>query len=84
MTLKQKLEYAFYDVNNQSLLLDYVILVRTLPQIIIARGAYKLTRLRSLVFVNGVLTPLTTNGVHTPLGTHGGKVSRSPPRADGV
>ena len=40
LNLEQKLEYDFYYVNNQSLLLDLVILVRTIPQIIFGRGAY--------------------------------------------
>ncbi len=40
LALEQKLEYDFYYVNNQSLLLDLVILARTIPQILFGRGAY--------------------------------------------
>ncbi len=40
LTLEQKLEYDFYYVNNQSLLLDAVIVLRTVPVIIFGRGAY--------------------------------------------
>ena len=40
LSLEQKLEYDFYYVNNQSLLLDLVILIRTIPQILFGRGAY--------------------------------------------
>ncbi|MDD5109700.1 MAG: sugar transferase [Patescibacteria group bacterium] len=40
LNLEQKLEYDFYYVNNQSLLLDLVILVRTIPVTLFGRGAY--------------------------------------------
>ncbi|TSC76098.1 MAG: Exopolysaccharide biosynthesis polyprenyl glycosylphosphotransferase [Parcubacteria group bacterium Gr01-1014_31] len=40
LSLEQKLEYDFYYVNNQSLLLDLMIMVRTIPQIIFGKGAY--------------------------------------------
>lgn len=38
--LQENLEYDFYYVHNQSLLLDVTILLRTIPQIIFGRGAY--------------------------------------------
>ncbi|MDD5109709.1 MAG: sugar transferase [Patescibacteria group bacterium] len=40
LPLHDNLEYDFYYVNNQSLLLDLEILVRTVPQIIFGKGAY--------------------------------------------
>lgn len=40
LTLEQKLEYDFYYVNNQPLLLDLIIILKTIPQIIFGRGAY--------------------------------------------
>ena len=40
LPLHDNLEYDFYYINNQSLLLDFVILLRTIPQILFGRGAY--------------------------------------------
>lgn len=40
LPLHENLEYDFYYVNNQSLLLDLEILARTIPQIIFGKGAY--------------------------------------------
>lgn len=38
--LHENLEYDFYYVNNQSLLLDIIIILKTIPQVIFGKGAY--------------------------------------------
>lgn len=38
--LTENLEYDFYYINNQSLLLDFVILCKTIPVVLLQKGAY--------------------------------------------
>ena len=40
LPLHENLEYDFYYIKNRSLLLDITILLRTIPAIFTARGAY--------------------------------------------
>ncbi|MCD6219278.1 sugar transferase [Candidatus Calescamantes bacterium] len=40
LPLHENLEYDFYYIKNQSLLLDFVILIKTIPQVLLGRGAY--------------------------------------------
>lgn len=40
LPLSENLEYDFYYINNQSLILDIVIILKTIPVIISGRGAY--------------------------------------------
>lgn len=40
LPLHQHLEYDFYYIKNQSLLLDILIILRTIPAVILGRGAY--------------------------------------------
>jgi lipopolysaccharide/colanic/teichoic acid biosynthesis glycosyltransferase len=40
LPLRDNLEYDFYYIRNQSLLLDVAIFLRTLPLVIFGRGAY--------------------------------------------
>jgi lipopolysaccharide/colanic/teichoic acid biosynthesis glycosyltransferase len=38
--LHESLEYDFYYIKNQSLLLDLTILIKTIPIILLGKGAY--------------------------------------------
>lgn len=40
LPLHENLEYDFYYINNQSLLLDIVIILKTIPLVILGKGAY--------------------------------------------
>ncbi|HUS81447.1 MAG TPA: sugar transferase, partial [Armatimonadota bacterium] len=40
LPLAENIEYDFYYINNRSLLLDLVILLRTIPVVLLGRGAY--------------------------------------------
>ncbi|NOZ64876.1 MAG: sugar transferase [Caldiserica bacterium] len=40
LPLHENLEYDFYYIKNQSLLLDLIILIKTIPQVLLGRGAY--------------------------------------------
>jgi exopolysaccharide biosynthesis polyprenyl glycosylphosphotransferase len=40
LPLSQNLEYDFYYINNQSLMLDIVIILKTIPIVLLGKGAY--------------------------------------------
>ena len=40
LPLHESIEYDFYYIKNQSLLLDFTILMRTVPAVLFGRGAY--------------------------------------------
>ena len=40
LPLHDNLEYDFYYINNQSLFLDFVILLKTIPAVLLGKGAY--------------------------------------------
>ncbi len=40
LPLAENIEYDFFYINNRSLLLDVVIVLRTIPVVILGRGAY--------------------------------------------
>lgn len=40
LPLHENIEYDFYYINNQSLLMDLIIVIKTIPVVLIGRGAY--------------------------------------------
>ena len=40
LPLVENIEYDFYYINNRSLLMDLVIILRTVPVVLFGRGAY--------------------------------------------
>ena len=40
LPLSENLEYDFYYINNQSFLLDLIIILKTIPKVLFGKGAY--------------------------------------------